>query len=111
MDALRVAITDNRVSEIIICDDDSKDILELTQLLIQINSNKIKMYKNGKNLGCYLNKIEVISKCTNEWAILLDSDNVIEKDYIDTLYNIQEWNANTIYHPCWAKILGVILIK
>lgn len=103
MDALRVAITDNRVSEIIICDDDSKDILELTQLLIQINSNKIKMYKNGKNLGCYLNKIEVISKCTNEWAILLDSDNVIEKDYIDTLYNIQEWNANTIYHPCWAK--------
>ena len=29
MDALRVAITDNRVSEIIICDDDSKDILDL----------------------------------------------------------------------------------
>jgi glycosyltransferase involved in cell wall biosynthesis len=103
MDALRVAITDNRVSEIIICDDDSKDISKLTQLLIQINSNKIKMYKNSKNLGCYLNKIESISKCTNEWAILLDSDNVIESDYIDTLYNIPEWKNDTIYHPCWAK--------
>ena len=62
MDALRVAITDNRVSEIIICDDDSKDISELIQLLIQINSNKIKIYKNSKNIGCYLNKIESILK-------------------------------------------------
>ena len=99
LDALRIAITDNRVSEIIICDDKSHDINILIQLLIKINSNKIKMYQNSKNIGCYLNKIEAISKCTNEWAILLDSDNVIEKNYIDTLYNILEWKDNTIYHP------------
>jgi glycosyltransferase involved in cell wall biosynthesis len=103
LDALRVAINDDRVSEIIICDDHSKDVNVLIQILIKINSIKIKMYQNSKNIGCYLNKIEAISKCTNEWAILLDSDNVIEKDYIDTLYNIPEWKDDTIYHPCWAK--------
>jgi glycosyltransferase involved in cell wall biosynthesis len=103
MEAINVSIHDDRVNEIIICDDNSNDIIKLEKIINDINSTKIKLYKNQINLGCYHNKIETISKCTNEWAILLDSDNVIGKDYIDTLFNITEWEKNIIYHPCWAK--------
>uniref|UniRef100_A0A6C0JNP8 Glycosyltransferase 2-like domain-containing protein n=1 Tax=viral metagenome TaxID=1070528 RepID=A0A6C0JNP8_9ZZZZ len=103
LEAINSSISDDRVNEIIICDDKSNDIDNLENILNKINNNKIKIFKNKTNLGCYHNKIETISKCTNEWAILLDSDNIINKDFIDTLFNIPEWDNNTIYHPCWAK--------
>ena len=53
-------------------------------------------------MGCYHNKINTISKCTNEWTILLDSDNIYNKNSIDTIYNIKAWNDDTIYAPSWA---------
>ena len=37
---------------------------------------KIKLYQNTNNLGCYHNKLKSISYCSNDWAILLDSDNI-----------------------------------
>jgi GT2 family glycosyltransferase len=103
LEAIDVSIDDDRVSEIIICDDKSNDIDKLENILNKLNNSKIKLHKNPVNLGCYHNKIETVSKCTNEWVILLDSDNVIKKDFIDTLFNISEWDINTIYLPCWAK--------
>jgi len=103
LEAINSSLNDDRVNEIIICDDKSSDLSNLEKILNNINNNKIKLYKNKVNLGCYHNKLNTISKCTNDWAILLDSDNVIKKDYIDTLYNIPDWNENIIYHPCWAK--------
>lgn len=95
-------INDERINEIIICDDKSKDILQLEQLIANLNCEKIKLLKNEQNLGCYHNKLNTVSKCTNEWTILLDSDNIIDTKYIDTLFNIDEWNINTIYAPMWA---------
>jgi len=102
LEAINVSINDDRVSEIIICDDKSNDIDILENILSEVNNEKIKLYKNEVNLGCYHNKIETVSKCTNEWVILLDSDNVIKKDFIDILFSISEWDINTIYLPCWA---------
>lgn len=95
-------INDERINEIIICDDNSKDIQHLEKLIANLNCEKIKMFKNEKNLGCYHNKLNTVSKCTNEWTILLDSDNIINTNYIDTLFNIEKWNNNTIYAPMWA---------
>lgn len=92
-------INDTRISEIIICDDKSNDLQELTAYINSCNSNKIKLYLNETNLGCYHNKLESISKCTNEWAILLDSDNIIDKSYIDILYSINNWDKTYIYAP------------
>lgn len=102
LDAINISINDDRVSEIIICDDKSNDINIVENILNEINNSKIKLYKNEVNLGCYHNKVETVSKCTNEWVILLDSDNVIRTDFIDILFSISEWNINTIYLPCWA---------
>jgi len=102
-DAIDPLINDSRINEIIICDDKSNDIDELEKIILNYNNPKIKLFKNETNLGCYHNKINTVSKCSNDWAILLDSDNVYDKKCIDTLYNIPNWNENTIYHPCWAK--------
>ena len=63
------------------------------------NSNKIKIFENKINLGCYLNKIFSVEMCKNDWCILLDSDNIIKKDYIERLYSIPDWNTNYIYAP------------
>ena len=98
-DAIFPAINDDRISEIIICDDSSRDINNLKKLVEELNCNKIKLFINTINKGCYDNKIEVISKCTNEWAILLDSDNVLSESYVDTLFKIPEWNQTIIYAP------------
>lgn len=106
-DTLRNIITDDRVSEIIICDDKSKEeeINQLKNLVNEKNkeNSKIKLYINENNLGCYHNKLKTVSYCTNDWCILLDSDNYLDNEYINKLYQINEWNTNTIYVPCWGK--------
>jgi hypothetical protein len=101
-DAINPLLDDDRISEIIICDDKSNDINELENIISKYNSSKIKLFKNEVNLGCYHNKINTVSRCTNDWAILLDSDNIYTKKSIDILYDINEWNENTIYAPSWA---------
>ena len=102
-DTLKYIINDDRVSEIIICDDVSKDLKELENYLNNLNNKKIKLYKNTINLGAYHNKLESLSKCTNEWCILLDSDNYLNENTIDILYSLDKWDKNIIYAPSWAK--------
>lgn len=95
-------IYDDRIDEIVICDDNSQDYEKLRENANSFKSNKIKLYKNVNNLGCYHNKIETLRKCSNKWAILLDSDNIIDKHYLDVLFDLKEWNDDTIYAPIWA---------
>lgn len=99
LDTLKTPINDDRISEIIICDDKSKDLMQLKSYISKIPTTKIKIFENDKNLGCYHNKINTVKKCTNDWCILLDSDNIIEKDYIDKLFAIEKWDDTTIYSP------------
>uniref|UniRef100_A0A6C0DJ42 Glycosyltransferase 2-like domain-containing protein n=1 Tax=viral metagenome TaxID=1070528 RepID=A0A6C0DJ42_9ZZZZ len=101
-DAIDPLINDSRVNEIIICDDRSSDIEALEQKLLSYNSPKIKLFKNETNMGCYHNKINTVLKCSNDWTILLDSDNIYDKSCIDTIYGIPNWDKNTIYIPSWA---------
>jgi glycosyltransferase involved in cell wall biosynthesis len=102
LDALMPSLLDDRITEIIICDDDSSDIVEVERIIHSLNISKIKLYKNKANIGCYHNKLNAISKCSNQWAILLDSDNVISKEFIDKLYEVPEWYITTIYAPSYA---------
>lgn len=101
-DLLDPLLKDERINEIIICDDYSNDYTKLKEIINSIDNDKIKLYRNENNIGCYHNKLNTITKCTNEWSILIDSDNIINKDYIDELYAL-EWNDNCIYAPMWAK--------
>ena len=51
-------INDDRISEIIICDDFSEigNFEKLSQLINQLNSKKISLYRNDSNQGAFLNK-------------------------------------------------------
>ena len=96
---LETLIDDERVDEIIIVDDKSQDIDDLNSIIYKLNTTKVKLFENKINMGCYHNKIISVSKCSNDWCILLDSDNYIDKVYLDRVYNISKWDKNTIYAP------------
>lgn len=95
-------INDERVSEIVIVDDASHGNIYDLIVGFFLPYPKVRLFKNDKNLDCYFNKREAVSKATNEYLILLDSDNVIGTDYLDMIYN-QQWEPEKILQPCFAK--------
>lgn len=101
--ALKNILKDTRVNEIVILDDGSS-IEEFKELVKNLSrfSEKIKLYRREKNLGPFRTKIQAVSLCSNEWLILLDSDNSIFKKYIDTIFQLPTWHKETIYCPDFA---------
>ncbi|MBG1262929.1 glycosyltransferase family 2 protein [Nostoc commune] len=102
--ALRNVLMDDRINDIIIYDDCSSiEEFSKMQAITKKMSNKISIYRGEKNLGPYHSKVTAISKCKNEWAVILDSDNALSRNYVDRLYQISTWNANIIYCPSFAE--------
>jgi len=101
-------LNENRINEIVILDDCSSDFdyTYLLEIVTKLNNNKIKVYRNDKNLNIPLNKIEVLKYCKNNWIFLLDADNYITKETIDELYKLEEWKENYIYAPTNVKRIG-----
>jgi len=99
-ETLNNILDDDRVSEIIINDDCSSDddFSKLNDYIKSLNNSKIKIYRNAKNLGSFYNKLETMKKCTNEWVYLLDSDNYLYEDSLDSLY-ILDWDRKVAYYP------------
>jgi glycosyltransferase involved in cell wall biosynthesis len=94
---------DKRISEIVIVDDASdlevyEDLKSMTDFF-----PKVKLYRNLTNQDCYRNKMTAISYATNDWCILLDSDNKIDKTYLDVIFSFPEWPSKTILTPSFAK--------
>jgi glycosyltransferase involved in cell wall biosynthesis len=98
-------IDDDRISEIIIVDDCSSEEVFQSIKDASIYLKKIKLFRNAINLDCYRNKREAISKATNEWVIILDSDNIIDTNYLDRIYDEKEWAKNIAYMPSFAMPL------
>ena len=94
---------DERIQQITIVDDASDlNKWEELQSLCK-NLEKVKLVRNEKNLDCYGNKFMSICHSDMEWNILLDSDNIIDKSYIDRLFEEEVWYNNIIYTPSFAK--------
>jgi glycosyltransferase involved in cell wall biosynthesis len=92
---------DDRVSEIVIVDDAS-DMKIYEELKAMTDSlSKVTLYRNLQNRDCYENKYTAVSYATNDWVILLDSDNKIDKSYLDIIFGL-EWDKNTSYMPSFA---------
>jgi glycosyltransferase involved in cell wall biosynthesis len=75
---LELPLKSNFVSEIIIHDDCSDNEIESID-------PKIKVYRNEKNLGAFKNKYLAVSKASNEWVYLLDSDNYFFKNSLEVI--------------------------
>lgn len=93
---------DNRISEIVISDDASDiEIFKRLQTAVSF-CPKVKLYRSEINRDCYGNKRHVISLAENEWVAIIDSDNIIDKSYIDAIYNCTPWHKEIIYQPVFA---------
>jgi glycosyltransferase involved in cell wall biosynthesis len=106
--AFEQVVNDDRISEIIIVDDCShiSHFQELVRLTDPFGP-KVKIYRNSENLGMSLNKVESIKKASNDWCILFDSDNIIDSNYLDALFECKNSHfdnyQNTIFCPDFAK--------
>lgn len=101
-------LSDDRISEILICDDHSNiniynDLVSKASHL----SNKITIHRNEKNLGSFMNKLTCVKKSKNEWIILLDSDNDISIQYLNSLDGLRD--EKTIYAPSHAMCNSPLL--
>ena len=102
METLAYPLTDDRINEIIICDDCStKEDIE--KLLKNIEGlPKVRFVRNVVNHHNQHNKRNCISFSKNEWCLVFDNDNTFNKDFIDKLYSFKKWDIDTIYHPAFA---------
>ena len=80
--ALELPLSSDFVSEIIIHDDCSENEIESTH-------PKIKIYRNQTNLGAFKNKYLAVSKASNDWVYLLDSDNYFFENSLEVVKNIK----------------------
>lgn len=101
--AFERVVHDKRIREVVISDDHSDPSFMKLILLLLPNSPKIRIKRQHKNLGMQLNKAEAINISVNsDWVCIFDSDNVMDKSYIDALFKIKQWDARTIYVPSGA---------
>jgi hypothetical protein len=100
IDAFISVLNNDFINEIVIVDDSSQESFfeELNTKINQLENKKIKIYKNEYNLKPFLNKLEAIKKSTNDWIILLDSDNKITDEYIQIIKNLER-DKDILYLP------------
>lgn len=104
-DAISPFIKDERITEIVISDDCSHLELYNTIYWQFASVDKIKIYRNETNLDCYRNKAKAVERAKNEWVMILDSDNLFNKEYIDRIENliVAGLNDKTVYQPEFAR--------
>lgn len=94
-------IDDPRIDEVLIMDDASDEkYWQKIEQLPKFN-RKIKVIRQLQNRKMQQNKADAISYSKNDWVIIFDSDNQMDKTYLDALPS--ELFADTIYMPDFAK--------
>lgn len=82
--------------ELIIVDDGSKDkTLEIVEEYVK-KDNRIKFFKNDKNLGFVKNFEKSISLCSGDYIALADQDDIWKKDKLEVF--LKEIKDNTLIY-------------
>jgi glycosyltransferase involved in cell wall biosynthesis len=104
LEAVRQVAADPRVAEIVVSDDASEpsDYQRLYATLTEL-SPKVRMHRNERNRGPLWNKHRAVSLCTSDFAILFDSDNVLDTGYLDSLFAAAPWRRDCFYCPEYAR--------
>jgi glycosyltransferase involved in cell wall biosynthesis len=95
-EAIEPFLADDRISEIVISDDHSTDDIYQTVLWKYNGVDKVKIFRNDTNIDCYRNKKRAVELCSNEWLLLLDSDNIFSTEFTDHIFS-QNWMKNPEY--------------
>lgn len=98
-------LMDERVNEVVISDDCSRDEIFQSVVWYFKEFPKVRIYRNESNLDCYRNKAKALELATNDWCILFDSDNIMDKSYLDKIETmvIAGLSPRTIYTPSFAR--------
>lgn len=75
-----------------------KNIIHMTGMDVSEEAKKIRVIRNDKNLGGFLNKYNVVKESKNDWVYLLDSDNFLIDSSITSLYTC-DWDPKVCYYP------------
>lgn len=104
-EAVSNILSDERVDEVIISDDNSRDEVYQSVQWYFKDFPKVHIHRNDTNIDCYQNKAQSLRLASNDWCCLWDSDNIFDKAYIDRLENIMVAGLNdrTIYTPSFAR--------
>lgn len=96
-------IADDRIGEIVISDDHSADDIYQSIVWKYNGLDKVKVYRNDENLDCYRNKRQAVKRCSFEWVLLLDSDNLFTRDFTEMIFRQSPWNQSWAYAPEFAR--------
>jgi len=84
----------------VVINDDCSEISLFNKLKdFCVGKPNIKLYRNDTNVGAFHNKYIAMTKATNDWCVLFDSDNLLQNSYVETLLGIPTWDEDTIYQP------------
>lgn len=108
VNAFTRVLEDPRIDEIVIVDDSSTEVYFRSLERLVYGLDKVKLFQNEKNLGCYHNKRRSVELSSNDWVILFDSDNILKSDYLDALFNSPlfpgwDFSPNYLIAPSFAK--------
>lgn len=99
--AIKFSLENDLISEIVVNDDFSRkdELKNLEDIIQKINSDKISLFRNQKNLGGFRNKYNAVKNSKSEWIYLLDSDNYLYYNTLDIVSSIQDPDPNICYIP------------
>jgi glycosyltransferase involved in cell wall biosynthesis len=101
--ALFNILNDPRIAEIIMVDDGSdRDAFQQLKRKVKPFARKVKLFRRDVNLGAFANKIQAVELCSSDWVILLDYDNTLLPQYLDSIFNLDQWEDTTIYCSGYA---------
>src|SRR6187402_2210642 len=77
-------------NEIIVYDDCSTDNTPQVLEELSLEIKELKVVRQESNKGIAINKEACLRACTGDYIILLDSDDILEPDYAETLISLLE---------------------
>jgi len=100
VESFKRVLGNDYIDDIVIVDDCSNmDVfLVLEQMIKTLDNGKVRLIRNSANLKPYRNKYLSVKYAKNDWVILLDSDNIIDNDYVDIAEALVK-QKDTIYCP------------
>jgi len=124
IDAFIQVVGNALINEIVIVDDhsDKAEYIKLWNLINNLGNDKISLYRNEENLRPFKNKYTAVKKCCNDWIILLDSDNIIDNNYIEVISGLKKeedilYVAETLYREnkeigwCYEDFNKLVITK
>ena len=100
IDSYLKLLEDGWIEEIVVCDENGNDFYKINEHYEkQINAGvKLRVYKNTRQLGVFLNKLKVCKMASNDCIALIDSDNFADESYFRTVNEYIKKTELTSYY-------------